>query len=166
MNCETCRFLTGILCLVGNDMNADNCGDYDKKESPFYNVEKQHAIEIPTMTRVYIAGPYSDKLIYGLDNIRNGLRAATILMMKGYAVYCPWTDHMFQFMLRDNENLTIDQYYKASLAWLPVCNTMLVLPGWENSKGVKKEIELADAIGLPIFYDIRFLEVAFPCGTR
>jgi hypothetical protein len=37
---------------------------------------------------------------------------------------------------------------------LTICNELWVLklPGWENSKGIKEEIEYARSIGIPVLY--------------
>ena len=46
-------------------------------------------------------------------------------------------------MLREGENLEVENYYEYSLAWLDVSDYMLVLPNSENSKGVQAEIKRA-----------------------
>ena len=107
------------------------------------------------MIRVYIAGPYSsESVIGGLNNIRNGLRAAAELMLLGYSPYCPFADHLFCLQLRDGEKLEVKDYYNASLEWLYVSNAVLVLPGYEKSTGVKKEIEIALLNNIPVFYSL------------
>lgn len=101
--------------------------------------------------RVYIAGPYSaDNVITVLDNIREGMRAATKVMLSGDAPFCPWLDFHFQLMLRPGESLTVKDYYRYSLAWLEVSDKVLVLPGWETSKGTIREIARARELGIPV----------------
>jgi hypothetical protein len=115
------------------------------------------------MLKIYIAGPYcSDSVIGGLNNIRNGLRAATELMMAGYSPYCPFTDFLFCLQLRENETLSLDDYYNASIEWLYVSDAVLVLPGYEKSKGVLHEIEKALLRNIPVFYSIGDLQRKFP----
>ena len=115
------------------------------------------------MLRVYIAGPYSsDSVIGGLNNIRTGLRMATELMMAGYSPYCPFADHLFCLQLREGEVLTIDDYYNASLEWMYVSDAVLVLPGYEKSKGVMQEIEKAILLDIPVFYSVGDLQKKFP----
>lgn len=109
------------------------------------------------MKRVYIAGPYSaDNVISILDNIREGMRISTQVLLNGFAPFCPWLDFHFQLMLRDNEKLNIDDYYKYSIAWLEVSDYMLVTGCWETSIGTKKEIEFAEG-RIPIFYSLKEL---------
>ena len=115
------------------------------------------------MYRVYIAGPYSsDSVIGGLNNIRNGLRMATELMLAGYSPYCPFVDHLFCLQLREDEILSVDDYYNATLEWLKVSDAVLVLPGYKKSRGVLKEIECALSRDIPVFYSLKDLKRGFP----
>ena len=109
--------------------------------------------------RVYVAGAYSaDNVISVLDNIRRGMRAGTKLFLKGYSPFVPWFDFHFQLMLRDNENLTVEDYYRYSIDWLEVSDVMLVLKDSENSKGTQAEIKRAIELNIPIFYSMEDLE--------
>ena len=111
------------------------------------------------MKRIYIAGAYSaDNVITILDNIREGMRRATKVLLLGYAPFCPWLDFHFQLMLQEGEILTVEDYYRYSIAWLKVSDAMLLVPGWQSSKGTKTEMEKADKMGIPIYYDIKELK--------
>lgn len=108
------------------------------------------------MKRIYVAGPYSDNnVISVLDNIREGMRISTQILLLGFAPFCPWLDFHFQLMLRNGEMLTVSDYYNYSLAWLEVSDAMLVISGWEKSKGTAAEIDFAREKGIPIFYSIK-----------
>ena len=107
------------------------------------------------MKRIYIAGAYSaDNVISVLDNMREGMRLATKVFLLGYSPFVPWFDFHFQLMLRGNEKLTVDDYYRYSLDWLEVSDAMLLVPNWNTSKGALSEIKRADELKIPIFYDI------------
>lgn len=107
------------------------------------------------MKRVYVAGAYSaDNILGVLDNIREGLRWSTQVFLAGHAPFAPWLDFHFQLMLRDNENLTVEQYYQYSLEWLRVSDIVFVTPGWENSRGTYAEIAEATRLGIPIVYSL------------
>lgn len=113
-------------------------------------------------TRVYIAGAYSaDNVITILDNMREGMRMATRVLLAGFAPFCPWLDYQFQLMLRNYERLSVEDYYEYSLAWLDASDVMFVLPNSENSKGTKKEIEYAVENNIPIVYCLEELEQCF-----
>lgn len=103
------------------------------------------------MKRVYIAGSYSaDNVITVLDNMRLGMRKSTEVLLAGYAPFCPWLDYHFQLMLRDEEKLSVSNYYAYSMAWLEASDAVLVLPNSENSKGTQAELIRARELGIPI----------------
>jgi len=114
------------------------------------------------MKRVYVAGKYSaDNVISVLENIRIGNQAATEVFLAGFAPFSPWLDHQFQFYLQGDEKLEVKDYYEYSLAWLEVSDAMLVLPGYEESKGTLAEIVRANELNIPIFYSLKDLKEHF-----
>jgi len=111
------------------------------------------------MKRVYVAGAYSaDNVIGLLDNMRKGMRASTEVLLSGMAPFSPWLDHHFQFMLKEGELLSVEDYYNYSLTWLEVSEAMLVLPDSTESKGTQIEIKRAQALHIPIFYTLEELK--------
>lgn len=103
------------------------------------------------MKRIYIAGSYSaDNVIEILDNIRKGIRAATIVLLKKDAPFCPWLDYNYNLALRENEKLTIEDFYRYSLAWLERSDMVVVLPNSEKSKGTQAEIKRAKELNIPV----------------
>lgn len=115
------------------------------------------------MKRIYIAGPYSaNNIITALDNIREGMRAATEVFLAGYYPFCPWHDMNYQLMLRPGETISLQAYYDYSLAWLEVSDAMLVIGDYQKSKGTVNEICFAMADGIPVFYSLDELVKAMP----
>ena len=107
------------------------------------------------MKRVYVAGPYSaDNIIDVFENMRKGMRVGVEVFLAGYAPWVPWHDFHHQLMFRDDESLSIDDYYEMSMAWLVVSDAMLVLTGWRKSKGTVAEIKKAVELKIPIFYSL------------
>ncbi len=97
--------------------------------------------------RIYVAGRYSDNNIIGcLNNIRDGIRFCADLVKRGHEPFCPFLDHQFQFYA----DLTIEDYYRYSMAWLEVSEEVWILPNSENSKGTQKEIERAKELGISV----------------
>ena len=110
------------------------------------------------MIRCYVAGAYSSNNVIGvLDNIREGMRWATKVVLDDMAPFVPWFDLHFQLMLRGDEKLTVEDYYNYSMTWLRVSDVVFVTPGWENSNGTKKEIEVANSLNIPVIYDYKEL---------
>ena len=110
------------------------------------------------MKPIYVAGMYSaNNVLDLLDNVRIGERAGTKLFLMGYAPFVPWFDRGFHGHLREGENLTLQEYYDYSIAWLRRSDELWVLPNSEKSRGTQKEIEIAEEMGIPI-YDIIDIE--------
>jgi len=107
------------------------------------------------MKRVYVAGPYSaDDISDVFENIRKGMRMGVEVFLAGYSPYVPWHDFHHNLMLRDGESLSVDDYYEMSMAWLVVSDAMLVLPGWQKSKGTIAEMTKATELLIPIYFSL------------
>lgn len=107
------------------------------------------------MVRIYIAGPYDGPdVITVLGNIRRGIQTARKLMELGYAVYCPFFDFLVAFV---GEDLPKKVYQDNSIEWVRCCDAILLLPGWEKSNGVTRELELAKSLNILFTTDIERL---------
>ena len=106
------------------------------------------------MKKVYVAGAYSaDNVLDVLKNIGIGEDICAELFLRGFAPFCPWHDKDF-VIKRPYSKYTIEMFYNYSIEWLKVCDVMFVIDGWEKSSGTKKEIKIAEELGLPIYYNI------------
>jgi len=102
------------------------------------------------MKRIYVAGRYSDSNIIGcLNNIHDGIKASVKVLKDGDAPFCPWLDYQFHFF---DKTLTVEDYYRYSMAWLEVSDEVWVLPNSENSKGTQAEIKRAKELGIEVKY--------------
>ncbi len=100
--------------------------------------------------RVYVAGPYNGpNVIAVLANMRAGYAASVEVLKRGYAPFCPWTDFMFGLLA---DGLSIDDYRRFCMEWLDASDIVLMLPGWENSKGCVAEFERAKELGIPVVF--------------
>lgn len=110
------------------------------------------------MKRIYVAGSYNGpNVIRVLDNMRIGMEAAKMVLLAGMAPFCPWFDYHFQLMLKGHEELTIEDYYNYSIAWLEKSDAVYVCNYRQDSVGTKKEIDVALRLGIPVFYDFQDL---------
>lgn len=116
-----------------------------------------------SLKKVYVAGAISaPTLEQGLKNLREGIFYGAMLLKMGYCPFVPHLDN--QFSLVQNDLIPVEVFYQYDLEWLAVCDCMLVLPNYENSKGVAKEIKVAKKLGIPVFFDIRqLMEWHTPC---
>jgi hypothetical protein len=100
--------------------------------------------------RIYVAGPYSSgNIIQILNNVHTGTKYCVKLLKEGHEPFCPWLDYQFHFY--DN-TLTVEDYYRYSISWLEVSDTIHILPHSENSKGTFKEIERAIELCIPVIF--------------
>lgn len=110
------------------------------------------------MKRVYVAGKYSDNNVMSvLGNIGKGIRISLEVFLNGMAPFSPWLDYQYVLMLRESETLSVNDFYEYSKARLKVSDAMLVIPGYEDSKGTLAEIELSKELKIPIFYKLEDL---------
>jgi len=115
------------------------------------------------MKRVYVAGAYSDNNVLGvLKNIGRGEYYASQLFMEGFAPFTPWHDKTFVTDNWDKE-FTVPMFYNYSMEWLKVSDAVFVIPNheglknWQESKGTLAEIEEANRLNIPVFYNIKEL---------
>lgn len=103
------------------------------------------------MLRIYVAGPYNDdNVISVLDNMRRGMRASVKVLKAGMSPFCPWLDYHFSLI---DDSLTIQDYYNYSMAWVEASDALYVVHYRETSVGTKAEIERAEELGIPVFYN-------------
>ena len=103
---------------------------------------------------VYIAGPYSADTKKGVDiNIQIAKAVAQDLWHRGYAVICPhmnsahmdgtmggkmsWADSFKMYLVGDFEMISR-------------CDAVVMLPGWEQSRGSCAEFVFAHWLGIPV----------------
>lgn len=104
------------------------------------------------MKIIFIAGPYfedgnPDKIE---KNIRNAEKYQVALANHNIGFFCPH-NHTAHFQIK--ANASEEFYRKLDMAFLKrVADALLVIPGWETSKGVRAEIDWARKNNLKIFF--------------
>ena len=106
--------------------------------------------------RVYVAGAYSaDNVIGVLGNMRRGMALSLKVLQAGFAPFVPWFDYHFSLL----DEVSIDDYYAYSMAWLEASDAILIVPeGWRQSQGVLQEFRRARNKGIPAFFNLEDLK--------
>lgn len=106
------------------------------------------------MERVYIAGKLNDDAVGYIKNVHNMIAWAEKVRKLGFAVFVPALDFLMGMQMG---NYDYKDYFENSQPFLAVCNYVFVCPGYETSKGTKKEIEYAESLGIKICYSLEDL---------
>lgn len=104
---------------------------------------------------IYVASAYSDpdkQVIQLRMNKFAGMMAK--LIENRFHPVSPLLNHYLDGIVEINFPLTWDWWEDYSKLLLSKCNHMIVItgPGWENSTGVKGEMELAKELNIPITF--------------
>lgn len=99
------------------------------------------------MSRIYLALPYSGQ---EEKSFMQANRVAGLLMEAGHIVFSP-ISHSHSIGIMHNN---FDFWMAQDLPWLETCDELLVLKneGWEESRGVQREIQIAEQLCIPICY--------------
>jgi len=99
---------------------------------------------------IYIAGPYSAANAW--DRHKN-IAAAEDLSMQavkaGFAVHCPHSNFRHAYGW-----LPESVFVRADITVMLRCDALLILPGWEDSKGTQEEIAIAGKERIPAFFTL------------
>ncbi len=99
--------------------------------------------------KIYIAGALNTDSIDYIKNLHRMIKYAEEVRKKGFSVFAPGLDFLIGLQCG---NLEYDDYFNNSQPWLEVSDAMFVVPGWEKSKGTKREIQRAKEKNIPVYY--------------
>jgi len=96
--------------------------------------------------KIYIAGPYTkgDQA----ENVRNAIYAGSFIGNLGHFPFIPHLSHFWHMMIPEN----YEYWLRQDEEWLKCCDGLLRLPG--ESAGADREVELAKALGIPIYTSV------------
>ncbi len=100
---------------------------------------------------VYLSGPYTGDVHW---NILKARLMAIKMWEAGFAVICP---HLNTAHFEQDCSVSYEDYLEGDLRIIEGCDAMLMLEGWEDSKGSVKEEEHAGEKGIPVFISIHGL---------
>lgn len=100
-------------------------------------------------TRVYISGPM---LTSGNPylNVRDGVRAGSTLMRKGYLPFVPHLTAVWE--MASHEEFGRDDWMGLDFEYVRMSDAVLRLPG--DSRGADEECALAKSLNIPVYYSI------------
>lgn len=116
--------------------------------------------------RIYIAAPLSTAvgansasfksagIVEYIKNLHRMFTAAVEVQRKGHYPYVPGLDISMGIHAGDWER---DDYQLTSLAFLEVCDAILIVA---MSEGVKRELDKAEELGIPVFKSLDELKEA------
>lgn len=116
------------------------------------------------MITVFVAGavspvhPSKHPQVEFLDNVREGISVCVDLILRGYAPLCTFFDFLYWFVLRGDQELTVDVIHDVSTALMKRCHVVYVKPNSEKSFGAKREVREAKRLGKPVFRSIEDLD--------
>ncbi len=116
-----------------------------------------------TRALVYISGPYTAPTPLDIHaNIEVAHRMAVVLWNAGFGCITPHlnTAHFEHFC----PDVPHAAWLEADLQMLESCDAILMLPGWEQSKGALMERDRAYELRLGVYESKLDLELAFPLG--
>lgn len=107
---------------------------------------------------VYIAGPYTgpqprpDDYLAIDRNIANAREAAAELARCGIRFFCPHL-HSAHFEAITPQ-VPPEFWYELDIHFLKACDVLLLLPGWQSSKGTMQELAIAQSRDMPTYENI------------
>lgn len=107
---------------------------------------------------IYLAGPISNGSQDGSETRRQRVEAARKiaeeLWIDGFAVICPHINNDFG----DACKLTWKEYLRGDLELISKVDLVVLLPGWQDSKGARKERRFAQKMGIKTITYERFIK--------
>jgi len=105
--------------------------------------------------KIYVAGKLNADAILYIMNLHRMIKTAESVRKLGCAVFVPGLDFLMGMMFGD---WNYEDYFNNSQPWLAVADAVFVGADWQTSVGTKREIETAESLGIPIFYNLKLLE--------
>lgn len=103
----------------------------------------------------YVAGRYrADTEREVLNNIRAAEAVAIEVWKAGYVALCPHLNSRLMSGLCDDK-----VFLEGAIELMKRCDAVVLVPGWEKSKGTLAEVEIAQQLNIPIY--LRYDRVSY-----
>lgn len=119
---------------------------------------------------IYLACPYSHpSMEVRVARFQASAQAAAHLIHQGKFVYSPITmTHPIDLvMAAEGDTMGSDYWCDFDEAFMSVCSEMiiLVIPGWDESRGIKREAAFFEAAGKPVSF-LNLTKVGYELASR
>lgn len=107
-------------------------------------------LDLEDVQAIYLAGPmskYKDDMPRLYAKCVEASRIEGLLVSMGYNVFNPYSSCLHP----DNWDVSHDQWIETDTFWMQHCQALILLPGWEDSRGALAEIGLARKFDLWIY---------------
>jgi nucleoside 2-deoxyribosyltransferase len=102
------------------------------------------------MKVVYIAGPFTGPNNWEIElNVRSAENIAMAVAEMGGMPLCPHSNTRFF-----HGTISAEFWYEGTLELLRRADAVVVVSGWQRSKGTRREIDEAGRLGKPVFYSL------------
>ena len=104
--------------------------------------------------KIYLAAPYSHRYKpIRINRVEQINKAAADLMRQGHIVFSP-ISHSHYIAEQESLPLNFDFWSKQDYEFIKWCDAIyiLMLPGWDKSKGVLEEIKFAESLNKQVRY--------------
>lgn len=111
------------------------------------------------MKLIYVAGPYRGSTRDEVElNIASARQIGKLCADKGWYPVIPHTNTgNFEHLAPD---LTERFWLEGTLELMRRCDAVVLCPGWEFSSGTRGELEMANRLGIPVYYTVHALPVS------
>src|SRR5690242_12977954 len=111
---------------------------------------------------IYVAGPMTPRGSDVHDSSRifwqrvvQGIEAGAECIRRGHNPYIPHLTYFVHVMFTPPFPKGYPySWYSGDKHWLLSCDAILMIEGWENSFGAKRELEWAKERGMKVFYSV------------
>ncbi len=141
-------------------------GDAMKEEFEIHEPKEKVRKKLGEPMRIYVAGPYSPSIIkptptlhdaslYAQRHTDAAVAAGWVLMGRGHFPYIPHLSHYVHIQTPEGQPpLPSKWWVDFDVAFLEVCDAILMIGDWRNSRGAVSELDYAKEHAMYVFYEV------------
>ena len=109
----------------------------------------------PEKKLVYIAGKLNGDACGYIQNVYEMVNYAESIRMIGCSVAIPCNDLLHDMIISGHE---YEDYFENNVEIMKRADAVALVPNWKSSEETKKEIKIAEKLGIPVLYDYTEVE--------